>query len=90
MMPLAAKDAETANIIPPPYPKVKGSKRYQGDRVTLPGLRIDKRLYDLFEGERRKLAISASELMQRLLWQHFGRPALSFEVEGDPAKGEES
>ena len=86
MMPDVAKGAETANIIPPPYPKVKGSKRYQGNRVTLPGLRVDKRLYDLFEGQRRKLAINASELMQRILWAHFGRPPLSFEIEDDPAQ----
>ncbi len=65
--------------LPPAIPKVKGTKRYEGERVTLPGTRVDKVLADAFEQERVKAGVSASEFMQRILWQAFGRPRLSFQ-----------
>jgi hypothetical protein len=77
----SAKHANIAKLetLPPLTPRIKGTKKFQGERVTLPGARIDKNLFELFESERRNLAISASELMQRILWAHFGKPRLSFE-----------
>jgi len=69
---------------PPEIPRKKGSRQYEGDRVTLPGCRIDRVLFERFETERRKLAISASELMQRILWRAFDRPLLSFEEPEEP------
>jgi hypothetical protein len=87
MMPEIAKCAIDENLsrpdadIPPAIPKLKGSKRLQGNRETLPGCRIDKALHELFEKERGTLGISASELMQRILWRHYGKPKLSFEDE---------
>ncbi|AFM27819.1 hypothetical protein [Desulfomonile tiedjei] len=75
--------ANTAQItesdIPPAIPKVAKTKRFQGERATLPGCRIDKVLADLFEDERKEARISASELMQRILWNRYGHPKLSFE-----------
>jgi|GEM_PF-2807275 len=73
---------------PPVTPRIAGTRRYQGDRVNLPGLRIDKVLFERFENERRRLEVSASELMQRILWRAFGRPRLSFEEPEPPAEPE--
>jgi hypothetical protein len=75
--------ANTAQItesdIPPAIPKVAKTKKFQGERATLPGCRIDKVLADLFDEERKEARISASELMQRILWSRYGKPKLSFE-----------
>lgn len=65
---------------PPPTPRKKGSKEYEGERATLPGCRVDAVLHTLFEKERQAQGISASELMQWVLWAHFGKPRLSFEM----------
>lgn len=75
--------ANTANLaeMPPPIPKMPGSKKYLGERVTLPGMRIDRALWELFEAERRNHGMNASDAMQRILWLHFNRPRLSFEPE---------
>jgi hypothetical protein len=73
--------AKATGALPPPIPRVKGKRKYQGERATLPGCRIDKVLADRFEHERRRAGVSASEAMQRILWRHFGEPLLSFELE---------
>jgi hypothetical protein len=65
---------------PPSTPRKKGSKEYQGERETLPGCRIDKVLFDRFEAERERTHVSASGLMQKILWNYFQRPPLSFEI----------
>jgi len=80
MMPNAAKETTTAQFEPPPIPRKPKSKEYKGERETLPGCRIDKELFDLFEEDRKK-AGSASLVMQKILWTYYGRPKLSFEVD---------
>ena len=86
---LAAMSAEVANIakaakddveMPPPTPKAEGSKRFLGERVTMPGMRIDITLYAAFKEECKALGLSASDGLQRILWLHFDRPRLSFEL----------
>ena len=71
---------------PPLTPRKEGSKEYRGERETLPGCRVDAVLFDRFEEERNKTGISASELMQRILWNAFGKPPLSFETSEDSDK----
>ncbi|MEW6351602.1 MAG: hypothetical protein AB1646_21335 [Thermodesulfobacteriota bacterium] len=85
-MPQLAKQATVATtVLPPSVPKVKGTKKYLGERATLGGTRIDKVLFDAFETERKALGISASELMGRILYTHYERPALSFEEASLPS-----
>ena len=66
--------------LPPPTPRKPKSKEFEGERETLPGCRVDKVLADLFQKERARSGIGASDLMQRILWEHYRRPALSFEA----------
>ena len=65
--------------LPPPTPRKPKSREFEGERETLPGCRVDRVLADLFQKERARGGISASDLMQRILWEHYQRPALSFE-----------
>jgi hypothetical protein len=74
-----AKVAKVDVDMPPPTPRVAGTKRFQGGRATLPGTRIDSVLFDRFQSECQSLGLSASDTMQLILWRHFGRPILSFE-----------
>lgn len=64
----------TQEEIPPATPHKKGSKKYKGRRDKLPICRVDKVLLDFFRREREQKGISASELMQRILWNYFGKP----------------
>ncbi len=73
--------------MPPPTPRVAGSKKLWGERVTLPGTRVDRVLFDRLQGECRELSLSASDAMQRVLWLHFGKPLLSFQTP-DPTTAE--
>jgi hypothetical protein len=75
---LAANIAKSANDLHPPVTPRAGRK-LGGARKTMSGTRIDAVLFDLFEAEREQLGIGGSELMQRILWAHYGRPRLSFQ-----------
>jgi hypothetical protein len=79
---VAALTTEVAEL-PPRTPRVDGGRKFRGERATLPGCRVDKSLFDLFEAEREKENRSASELMQAILWHHFGKPKLSFEDDSE-------
>ncbi len=68
-----------ANEQPPAIPHASGSNKFQGKRATLPGLRVDQVLFDLFKGEQQEARETASATMQRILWLHYGKPKLSFE-----------
>jgi hypothetical protein len=48
--------------------------------VTFPGTRIDTNLAAAFEAERRRLQLSASELLEIILWRALGRPPLSYQT----------
>lgn len=74
-----AKGSKADVEMPPQTPRVPGSKKFQGKRATLPGCRVDQVLYDLFRNECNRLDVSASGLMQRVLWLYFNKPRLSFE-----------
>ncbi len=71
--------AKTDMELPPRRPKREGSREHAGDKATLGGTRIDRVLFDAFHQEREEAGISASELMERILWRHYDRPKLSFE-----------
>jgi hypothetical protein len=68
---------------PSSIPKRPGSKAYVGSRATLPGTRVDRVLFQMFNAERRKCGLTATELMQKILWLHYGKPSLSFEMSED-------
>ncbi|MEW6352208.1 MAG: hypothetical protein AB1646_24405 [Thermodesulfobacteriota bacterium] len=85
MTQLANQATVATTVLPPPVPRVKGTKKYLGERATLGGTRIDRVLFDAFETERKTLGISASELMGRILFTHYRRPALSFEEGSQPS-----
>ncbi len=78
---MIARPANTAMEMPPERPKVPGKRKRAGQMTTMPGTRIDKALMDRFTEERRRLRLSASEMMQALLWNGLGKPSLSFEEE---------
>ena len=71
---------------PPSIPQRPGSKAYIGSRATLPGTRVDRVLFEMFNAERRKCGLTATELMQRILWLHYRKPPLSFELSEDVKK----
>ncbi len=82
------QSAMTANLVksakldmdkPPRRPKREDSREHAGRKATLGGTRIDSVLFDAFHEEREKAGISASALMERILWLYFGKPSLSFE-----------
>jgi len=78
---MSASAAKRANI-PPPTPRKQGEKgrrKFAGERVTLPGMRVDAVLWRNFEAERTRLGIGKSALMERILWSYFGEPLLSFQ-----------
>lgn len=81
MNPNVAINADTALSLPPKTPRLPKSKKYAVDRVTLPGCRVDQVLFRRFEQLRIESGNSASEAMQRILWNYFGRPKLSFEAD---------
>jgi hypothetical protein len=66
----------------PPEPKTikgKGKGRRETrkyDRVTCT---IDKNLAKLFTSEARRNGISVGKLLDRILWNRYGRPVLSYE-----------
>jgi len=67
-----------------PLPERKRvGRRLSGSKRVLPGLNIDSVLLDLFESHRRDLHLTASELMERILYSVFKRPKLSFEKDSD-------
>lgn len=72
------KRVSLSHLEPLPERKRVGRK-LSGSKRVLPGLNIDTVLLDLFESHRRDLHLTASELMERILYSAFNRPQLSFE-----------
>ena len=68
----------TANDFPT-VPRNPGARGLAGKRETLPGCRVDEVLYNRFNADRAEQRISASDLMNRILWHYYGKPKLSFE-----------
>jgi hypothetical protein len=67
--------------LPPPREKVKGPKGLpvgRGERVKV-GVTLDKVIADRFEAEHKRLGLSASMLIETILWHWFNRPILSFQ-----------
>jgi len=67
--------------LPPPREKVKGPKGLpvgRGERVKI-GVTLDKAIADRFEAEYKRLGLSASTLIETILWHWFNRPILSFQ-----------
>jgi len=78
----AAHFADIARDAPPERPRKKKGRGYaSGEKVTMPGCRVDRVIRDLFEEFRRSEALSASGAMERLLWQALGKPKLSYQEE---------
>jgi hypothetical protein len=70
----------------------KGKKppkaRLAGQKHVLPGCVIDQVLFDMFEARREDRNVSASRLMEEILWVYFDRPRLSFERPQREAQGD--
>jgi len=60
-------------------PGGKGRKVSPGERVKL-GVTVDSGIMKAFEAERKKRRVSASELMDALLWNALGKPPMSFDT----------
>jgi len=66
----------------PPLPPKTG-KRFHGAKGDI-RVRVDAVLVELFEGDvAKRFAGNASRAMDAILWSHFGKPALSFELPKD-------
>lgn len=70
--------AGTADDLPPePQREGKGKRRTRRyGRITLT---VDETLLTLFEKEQKDRSLSASRLLDGILWTRYGRPALSYQ-----------
>jgi hypothetical protein len=68
----------------PPVPPKDGHK-FIADRGKVSAM-MDSVLIDLLEETRRSLRIPLSRMVELIVWEYFGRPALSFESNTDETK----
>jgi hypothetical protein len=70
----------------PPKPEVLKQTERGGRRenriYAKVGATIDEELFKLFEADRERRRCSTGRLLDVILWQHYGRPPLSFELPG--------
>jgi hypothetical protein len=69
-------------VIPPEPVREEGGRAFTSKRVKIAGT-TDHVLLELFEKERKKKNLSASRMIDTILWNHFGKPQLSFEQGSD-------
>jgi hypothetical protein len=83
-MPTATSSAYGADMPPAPE-KIPGGRHGKKDReYEKVSVTIDKSLWDRFTKERDSLRLSSGRLMDKILWQYFGRPALSYQKAQEP------
>jgi hypothetical protein len=71
------KAPETSRALPP-MPKKRG-KRLLGEKGDI-RVRVDAVLAELFQKEVTQHGGNASAAMDKILWNYFGKPRLSFET----------
>jgi hypothetical protein len=72
---------QTDQKIPPEPTKKESSRAFIVKRAKIAGT-TDQVLLDLFNQERKKLRLSASRMLDVVLWNYFNKPKLSFEDQG--------
>ena len=79
-----------------PFPNPEQISRVAKGKI--PGGAVDRVLFDKFEQERKARGLTASKMLETILWHYFGEPDLSFELppplvpvqkEASETKGEE-
>jgi hypothetical protein len=81
-MPTVTSSVYEAGMPPAPGP---GGRHGKKDREYLKvSLTIDKSLWDRFTKERDALRLSSGRLMDKILWEYYGKPLLSYQKPDPP------
>jgi hypothetical protein len=81
-MPTVTNPVYEADMPPEPGP---GGRHGKKDREYFKvSLTIDKSLWNRFIQERDSLRLSSGRLMDKILWEYYGRPALSYGSKDHP------
>jgi hypothetical protein len=81
-----AASALGENRAAPPRPRtVKGTRKLAVPRRKLQGT-CDSALFELFENERQSRGFNVSQMIDFILYHHYGQPRLSFETEDRESK----
>jgi hypothetical protein len=68
----------------PPAPEISGRHGKKDREYFKVSLTIDKSLWNRFIQERDSLRLSSGRLMDKILWEYYGRPALSYGSKDHP------